>query len=63
MKLILEEETGTGENRIISKVKEVTSKQQAINDKRPGRKSFIHYCYHDKEIARNQYKPCKREEL
>lgn len=63
MKLLLEKETGTGEEKTIVLVKEVTDKAQAIKDKGSG-KYFIHYCYHDKFLADGKStKPCRREVL
>ena len=61
MKLILEKETGTGDNLTISKVKEVPDKATAIKDKGTG-KHYLHYCYHD-EPKNGQYRPCKRETI
>jgi len=53
MKLYLEEETGTGEDKTISKIKEVQSKSE-------GKKGqYVHTCYHDEGNGR----PCKREVL
>lgn len=58
--LILEKETGTGEDKIISKVKEVSDMKQAVKDKGTG-KNYLHYCHHDKFLADGKsYKPCRR---
>ena len=58
--LILEKEEGTGEDKIISKVKEVSNMAQAVKDKGEG-KHYLHYCYHDKFLADGKsYKPCRR---
>ena len=58
MKLFLEEETGTGENKTISILKTVKDKAEAIKDKTINT-CYIHYCYHDEERPR----PCKRERV
>ena len=63
MKLFLEKETGQGEDKIISKVKEVNDMAQAMRDKGSG-KHFLHYCYHGDLLADGKsVKPCKRMEL
>lgn len=56
MKLFLEQETGVGEARTISKIKEVSGKAEAVTDKTLN-KCFLHTCFHDEK----KQKPCKRE--
>ena len=46
MKIILEEETGEGEDKTISKIKEISD----IKEAKKGQ--FVHYCYHDDEHPR-----------
>ena len=58
MKIFLEEQTGTGENITISKIKEVSSLSNAIKDK-TANKCFIHKCRHDE----NPQRACERIEI
>ena len=63
MKLILEKETGQGEDRKIIIVKEVIDMAQAMKDKGSG-KHFLHYCFHGDLLADGKsVKPCKRRVL
>lgn len=53
MILLLEEETGTGDDKTISKIKEIQSKSE-------GKKGqYIHYHYHDE----TPFRPCRRVKL
>ena len=51
MKLFLEEETGIGDEKTISIIKEITKIDEAVKG------SIIHKCYHDEGNGR----PCRRE--
>jgi len=63
VKLFLEEETGTGNEKIISTIKEVADKAEAIKDKTLN-KCFFHTCYHDEQKDKNSScRPCKREAI
>jgi len=58
MKLFLEEETEIDNEKIISVVKKVKDKAEAIKNKTL-KPCFLHICYHDEKIMR----PCKRVKL
>lgn len=62
MKLFLEEESGTGKEKSIKILKEVTSLANAVKDK-TAKKCFIHKCFHDEKDSKGQCKPCTREVL
>lgn len=58
----LEQETGTGEEKAIVKVKTVKDKAEAIKDKGMGQ-NYFHTCYHDELDFEGQGEPCKRVKI
>ena len=58
MKLLLEEETGTGEDKAITLVKEITDIKEAKSGQ------YVHYCYHGDLLADGKsVKPCRRVKI